>query len=36
VLQEGVSIQTHQIDPALLGTQPGHSAKQLAKMFGRA
>jgi hypothetical protein len=36
VLQEGVSMATHQIDPALLGTQPGHSAKQLAKMFGRA
>jgi hypothetical protein len=35
-LQEGVSIQTHQIDPALMGTQPGHSAKQLSKLFGRA
>ena len=36
VLQEGISQQTHQIDPALLGSQPGGSAKQLAKLFGRA
>jgi hypothetical protein len=34
-LQEGVSIHTHQIDPALLHSAPGGSAKQLAKLFAR-
>ena len=35
-LQEGISQATHHIDPSLLGVQPGGSAKQLAKLFGRA